>query len=62
MKEWIEKRIQEMKSNNVIPLDNWREYYNNNNSNSRKETGRSPNASQTQTLDNSGRGDGAYHK
>ncbi len=60
MKEWIEKRIQEMKSNNVIPLDNWREYYNNNNS--RKETGRSPNASQTQTLDNSGRGDDAHHK
>jgi len=59
MKEWIEKRIQEMKSNNVIPLDNWREYYNNN---SRKETGRSPNASQTQTLDNSGRGDDAHHK
>jgi len=59
MKEWIEKRIQEMKSNNVIPLDNWREYYNNN---SREEKGRSPNASQTQTLDNSGRGDDAYHK
>ena len=62
MKEWIEKRIQEMKSNNVIPLDNWREYYNNNNNSSREEKGRSPNASQTQTLDNSGRGDGAYHK
>ncbi len=60
MKEWIEKRIQEMKSNNVIPLDNWREYYNN--SSSRKEKGRSPNASQTQTLDNSGRGDDAHHK
>ena len=58
MKEWIEKRIQEMKSNNVIPLDNWREYYNN----SRKETGRSPNASQTQTLDNSGRGEPPHHK
>ena len=62
MKEWIEKRIQEMKSNNVIPLDNWREYYNNTNTTSREEKGRSPNASQTQTLDNSGRGDGAYHK
>ena len=62
MKEWIEKRIQEMKSNNVIPLDNWREYYNNNNNNSRKETGRSPNASQTQTLDNSGRGEPPHHK
>jgi len=61
MKEWIEKRIQEMKSNNVIPLDNWREYYNNNTT-SRKETGRSSNASQTQTLDNSGRGDDAHHK
>ena len=61
MKEWIEKRIQEMKSNNVIPLDNWREYYNNNNS-SREEKGRSPNASQTQTLDNSGRGESPYHK
>ncbi len=58
MKEWIEKRIQEMKSNNVIPLDNWREYYNN----SREEKGRSPNASQTQTLDNSGRGESPYHK
>ncbi len=58
MKEWIEKRIQEMKSNNVIPLDNWREYYNN----SREEKGRSPNASQTQTLDNSGRGEPPYHK
>ncbi len=62
MKEWIEKRIQEMKSNNVIPLDNWREYYNNNNTTSREEKGRSPNASQTQTLDNSGRGDDAHHK
>lgn len=60
MKEWIEKRIQEMKSNNVIPLDNWREYYNN--TNSREEKGRSPNASQTQTLDNSGRGESPYHK
>ena len=29
IKEWIEKRIQEMKSDNVIPLENWREYYNN---------------------------------
>jgi hypothetical protein len=58
MKAWIDNRIQEMKSHNVIPLDNWREYYNN----SRKETGRSPNASQTQTLDNSGRGDDAHHK
>ena len=29
IKDWIEKRIQEMKSDNVIPLENWREYYNN---------------------------------
>ena len=29
IKEWIEKIIQEMKSDNVIPLENWREYYNN---------------------------------
>ena len=29
IKNWIEKRIQEIKSNNVIPLENWREYYNN---------------------------------
>ena len=28
MKDWIEKRIKEMKSDNVIPLDNWREFYN----------------------------------
>ena len=28
IKDWIEKRIQEMKSDNVIPLENWREYYN----------------------------------
>ena len=29
IKDWIEERIQEMKSDNVIPLENWREYYNN---------------------------------
>ena len=29
IKDWIEKRIQEMKSDNVIPMENWREYYNN---------------------------------
>ena len=29
IKEWIEKRIQEIKSDNVIVLDNWREFYNN---------------------------------
>ncbi len=28
MKDWIEKRIKEMKSDNVIPLNNWRDYYN----------------------------------
>ncbi len=28
MKEWIEKRLKEMKSDNVIPLHNWKEYYN----------------------------------
>ena len=56
MKEWIEKRIQEMKSNNVISLDNWREYYNNLH---KKTTTRDQceNASQTQTLNHSGRGE-----
>ena len=29
IKGWIEKRLQEIKSDNVIVLDNWREYYNN---------------------------------
>jgi hypothetical protein len=29
MKEWIEKRIMEMKAENVIQLPNWAEYYNN---------------------------------
>ena len=28
MKDWIEKRIKEIKSDNVIPLDTWRDYYN----------------------------------
>ena len=56
MKEWIEKRLQEMKSNNVIPLDNWREYYNNKGINERqKDAG-------TQTHDNSGRGEPPHHK
>ena len=51
MKEWIEKRIKEMKSDNVIPLDNWREYFNN------KEKGKEQKDASTQTLDNSGRGE-----
>ena len=29
IKGWIEKRLQEIKSDNVIVLDNWREFYNN---------------------------------
>ena len=28
MKDWIEKRIKEIKSDNVISLDTWRDYYN----------------------------------
>ncbi len=28
MKDWIEKRIKEIKSDNVIPLDTWRDFYN----------------------------------
>ena len=56
MKEWIEKRIQEMKSDNVIPLDNWREYYNNlKKDNQEKDAG-------TQALDHSGRGEPPNHK
>ena len=51
MKEWIEKRIQEMKSDNVISLDNWREFYNN------REKGRQKENASTQALDNSGRGE-----
>ena len=51
MKEWIEKRIKEMKSDNVIPLDNWREYFN------KKEKGKQEENAGTQTLDNSGRGE-----
>ena len=51
MKEWIEKRIKEMKSDNVIPLDNWREFYNN------REKGKEQKDASTQTLDNSGRGE-----
>ena len=51
MKEWIEKRIKEMKSDNVISLDNWREFYNN------REKGKEQKDASTQTLDNSGRGE-----
>ena len=28
MKDWIEKRIKEIKSDNVVSLDTWRDYYN----------------------------------
>ena len=37
MKEWIEKRLKEIKSDNVIVLDNWREYYNNKQKKKKKE-------------------------
>ena len=57
IKKWIEKRIKEMKANNVIPLDNWREYYNNIQKQKDKEK-----SATTQTLDNSGRGETPNHK
>ena len=50
MKEWIQKRLQEIRSDNVIPLENWREYYNNKN----KDNDLS---AKTQTFDYSGRGE-----
>ena len=50
IKGWIEKRLQEIKSDNVIVLDNWREFYNNKQKD--KET-----SATTQTLDHSGRGE-----
>ena len=57
MKEWIEKRIRELKdSRKIIPLDNWREYYNN-----LKKDNQEKNAG-TQTLDHSGRGEPPNHK
>ena len=57
MKEWIEKRIKELKaSKNIIPLDNWREYYNN------REKGKEQKDASTQTLDNSGRGESPVKK
>ena len=52
MKEWIEKRIRELKaSKKIIPLDNWRKYYNN------REKGKEQKDVSTQTLDHSGRGE-----
>ena len=51
MKEWMEKRIKEMKSDNVIPLDNWRELFNN------REKGKQKQNAGTQAFDNSGRGE-----
>ena len=57
MKEWIEKRIRELKeSRKIIPLDNWREYYNN-----LKKDNQEKNAG-TQALDHSGRGEPPNHK
>ena len=50
IKEWIEKRLQEIRSDNVIVLDNWREFYNNKQKD--KET-----STTTQALDHSGRGE-----
>ena len=43
IKEWIEKRIQEIKSDNVIPLENWREYYNNKQKNKKEKVGEQSN-------------------
>ena len=57
IKEWIDKRIKEMKADNVIPLDNWREFYNNIQKQKDKEK-----SATTQTLDNSGRGETPNHK
>ena len=57
IKKWIEKRIKEMKADNVIPLDNWREFYNNIQKQKDKEK-----SATTQTLDNSGRGETPNHK
>ena len=57
IKEWIDKRIKEMKADNVIPLDNWREFYNNIQKQKDKEK-----SATTQTLDHSGRGESPNHK
>ena len=43
IKEWIEKRIQEIKSDNVIVLDNWREFYNNKQKNEKEKKGEQSN-------------------
>ena len=57
MKEWVEKRIKEMKSNNVILLENWREYYNN-----KIKKGKEQEDASTQTLNYSGRGESPNKK
>ena len=57
MKEWIEKRIRELKeSRKIIPLDNWREYYNNLKKDNQEKD------AVTQALDHSGRGESPNHK
>jgi hypothetical protein len=43
IKEWIEKRLKEIKSDNVIPLENWREYYNNKQKNKKEKVGEQSN-------------------
>ena len=55
IKKWIEKRIQEIKSDNVIPLENWREYYNNKNKDKKI-------SATTQALDHSGRSESPTKK
>ena len=57
IKEWIDKRIKEMKADNVIPLDNWREFYNNIQKQKDKEK-----SATTQALDYSGRGESPTKK
>ena len=48
---------EKMKADNVIPLDNWREFYNNIQKQKDKEK-----SATTQTLDHSGRGESPNHK
>ena len=55
IKGWIEKRLQEIKSDNVIVLDNWREFYNNKQKDKEK-------SATTQALDHSGRGESPTKK
>ena len=43
IKEWIEKRLQEIRSDNVIVLDNWREFYNNKQKNKKEKKGEQSN-------------------